>query len=164
MVNFIYDNQLFVIDEFESIQSMLSREDLLNLPLEAWKELFIQKDGTCLLQLMYLVLEKKIKAYDKMANAVIYKDKKYKIDKLTRVSLGMLLNSNPDEFNLVLGDNLISMEPQKAKEFLKNLEMISAKCFQVTHQHLNKIKKLKTLEEIINYPYTEKYPDNIILE
>lgn len=164
MVNFNYDNTNYSINIYDSLSTMLEREDLVQLPMKAWKELFIVKDGICFSHLLLRVLEEKIKLFGKEANAVIYQENKYKINKVDRISLTNLLNANPKEFFLILGENSIPMEVNEAKKFLQELEIQSGKCFYVTHEHLNNLKTLRTEEQIINYDYTSNYPKNIILQ
>jgi hypothetical protein len=47
------------------LKKLLSRVDLLSeLPLSAWEDLFILKDGVCVFDCMFDVLKESIKVYD----------------------------------------------------------------------------------------------------
>ena len=43
------------------------------------------------------------------------------------------------------------------------LEVYAGKCFTTTAQHLQNIKQLDTIEDLLKYDYTAKYPNKIIL-
>ena len=51
----------------------------------------------------------------------------------------------------------------KLKEFLNQLEVYAGKCFSITAEHLQNIKQLSTIEELLKYDYTAKYPNKVIL-
>lgn len=57
-------------------------------------------------------------------------------DKATRVGLRNLVDSNPEEVSIVLGDKIIEMPVDKAKDFLSQLEVYAGKCFVTTTKHL----------------------------
>lgn len=166
--NFIridYENRLYIINRGESLKSLLTHEELLTLPLSIWKNIFEQKDGICYFKLMIRVLEAEIKAYDTSSNvnSFYYKGKEYWLDKATRVGLQNLANCSSGPLSLLLGDEIIELELDKAKQFLSDLEIYAGKCFVNTNKHLIAIKSLKTIEDIINYNYTSGYPDKITL-
>lgn len=166
--NFIqisHDNRYYVINKDDSLKSLLTHEGLLRLPLSVWKGLFERKDGVCYFKLMLPVLEAVIKAYDKSfnVNSFYYNDKEYWLDKATRVGLQNLITSGADNISILLGDQLVELTPDKAKEFLSQLEMYAGKCFVNTAKHLINIKSLKTVQDIIDYDYTSGYPDKITL-
>lgn len=169
MDNFIqinYNNRNYVINKEDSLKTLLTQEQLLQLPLSTWKDIFQLKDGVCYFKLMILVLESIIKAYDKSTkiNSFYYKGKEYWLDKATRVGLQNLANCNPsDSMPLVIGNTIVTLSVDQVKEFLSQLEVYAGKCYINTAQHLLAIKDLKTVEDIINYDYTSGYPDKITL-
>ena len=166
--NFIqisHNNHYYVINKDDSLKTLLTQEELLKLPLSVWKELFELKDGVCYFRLMLQVLKAVIKAYDKSSNvnSFTYNEEEYWLDKATRVGLRNLVDSNPEEMSIVLGDKIIEMPVDKAKDFLSQLEVYAGKCFVTTTKHLQVIKELKTVEDVVNYDYTSGYPDKITL-
>ena len=160
-----YENRYYVINKEESLKSLLTHKELLTLPMNVWKEIFEQKDGVCYFNLMLQVLQACIEYYDKSSNvnSFYYKDNIYWLDKSTRVGLQTLANSSQDNISLVLGNEIIELELDKAKQFLSQLEVYAGQCYLNTTKHLLSIKNLKTIEEIVNYNYTTGYPDKITL-
>lgn len=166
--NFIqitYNDRYYVINKEDSLKSLLTHGELLVLPMSVWKELFEQKDGTCYFNLMLQVIEAEIEAYDKSpnVNSFYYNDKEYWLDKATRVGLQNLANCSTDNMSLILGNQIIDLSVDKAKEFLAQLEVYAGKCFVNTTQHLLAVKQLRTVEDIINYDYTVGYPNKVTL-
>lgn len=164
-VKISYENRPYIIYKDDTLKTLLTRSELLTLPLDTWKTIFEEKDGICYFGLMYKVLEAEIKAYDTSSNVngFFYNGESYWLDKETRVGLQNLVNCSTDSFSLLLGNNIIELELEKAKQFLSELEVYAGKCFINTNKHLLAIKNLKTIEDIINYDYTTGYPDKITL-
>lgn len=160
-----HNDRYYVINKDDSLKTLLTQEELLKLPLSVWKELFELKDGVCYFRLMLQVLEAVIKAYDKSSNvnSFTYNREEYWLDKATRVGLRNLVDSNPEEMSIVLGDKIIEMPVDNAKDFLSQLEVYAGKCFITTAKHLQAIKELRTVEDVVNYDYTSGYPDKITL-
>lgn len=166
--NFIrinHNSHYYIINKDDSLKTLLTQEELLKLPLSVWKELFEKKDGICYFNMMLMVLEAVIKAYDKSSsvNSFYYNGKEYWLDKATRVGLQNLANCSSDNMSLVLGNEIIKLSVDKVKEFLAQLEIYAGKCYVATSQHLLNIKELKTVEDVINYDYISGYPDKITL-
>lgn len=166
--NFIqinYNNRSYIIDKGDSLKTLLTREELLLLPMRVWKQIFELKDGICSNNLMYQVLEASVKAYDKSlnVNSFYFKGKEYWLDKATRVGLWTLANCSPDDISIVLEDLIFPMSVDKVIEFLSQLEVYAGQCFITTTQHLLTIKELKTVQNIIDYDYTTGYPNKITL-
>lgn len=166
--NFIqikYKDRYYVINKDDSLKTLLTQGELLKLPLSVWKELFELKDGVCYFKLMIRTLEAIIENYDKSSNinSFYYGEKEYWLDKATRVGLQNLANCSQETMSLVLGDQIIELTVDKAKEFLSQLEVYAGKCFVNTTNHLLAIKNLKTVEDVINYDYTIGYPNKITL-
>ncbi len=160
-----YEDRFYVINKSDSLKSLLTHQELLTLPMSVWKTIFEEKDGVCYFNMMLQVLQEEIKFYDKSSNVngFYYNGKEYWLDKSTRVGLQNLVNSSSDNISLVLGNNIIELEVNKAKEFLSNLEVYAGKCYITTTKHLLATKEFKTIEDIINYDYTSGYPDKITL-
>lgn len=168
MDNFItinYKERTYSVNKADTLQSLLTREELLQLPMSVWQELFEKKDGRCYFDILIKVLENLIKYYGESSNikSFLYKNAKYWLDKDTRVGLMNLAKCNPEILNLILEDNIIELQVEDAIKFLQDLEIYAAKCKVNTTKHLISIKDLKTVADIINYDYTSGYPDKIVL-
>lgn len=164
-INVNYQNRSYIIYKGDSLKTILKNTELLNIPMNKWKDIFEEKDGKCFYNLLYRVLEEKINYYDTSdnINSFYYKNNKYWYSKDIRVGLQNLANCSSDNMVLVLGDNLIELNTDKVKNFLSQLEVYAGKCFVNTKKHLSNIKQLKTIEDLINYDYTTGYPEKIIL-
>ena len=160
-----YNGKSYFINKTDTLKSMLSREELLQLPMKTWAELLNLKDGRYYLGTLLTIIEALIRAYDKSSNvnSFYYKGKKYWLDKNTRVGLQNLANCSSDNMSLVLEDTIVELSIDKAKSFLSKLEEYAGKCYINTTKHLLAIKDFKTVEDVINYDYTTGYPDKIIL-
>lgn len=160
-----YNGKSYFINKTDTLKSMLSREELLQLPMKTWIELLNLKDGRYYLSTLLTIIEALIKAYDKSSNvnSFYYKGKKYWLDKNTRVGLQNLANCSSDNMSLVLEDTIVELSIDKAKSFLSKLEEYAGKCYINTTKHLLAIKDFKTVEDVINYDYTTGYPDKITL-
>ena len=111
------------------------------------------------------ILKKSIAYYDtsKYVNSFYYQDKQYWLSKDIRIGLFRLIDSGAEQITLQLNDNYLIISPDKLKEFLNQLEVYAGKCFATTAEHLQNIKQFSTIEELLNYDYTAKYPNKIIL-
>ena len=160
-----YNGKSYFINKTDTLKSMLSREELLQLPMKTWVELLSLKDGRYYLSTLLTIIEALIRAYDKSSNvnSFYYKGKEYWLDKNTRVGLQNLANCSSDNMSLVLGDTIVELSIDKAKTFLSKLEEYAGKCYINTTKHLLAIKDFQTVEDVINYDYTTGYPDKITL-
>lgn len=160
-----YNNINYFFNNNDSINKLLQRSDFESLPIEGWKELLIAKDGIVDAGLLQHILLYKINQYDESneVNSFFYKDNQYWLDKSTRVGLQNLLTCSDGNLQLALGDNIIELSHDKAKDFLNQLELYSAKSYINTHKHINNVKQLHTVEDIINYEYTCGYPEKLTL-
>lgn len=164
MMKFNYDNKIYRINYSSSINTLLAQGELLELPLSAWYEMLKEKDGiypsgSTLLN----ILEAQIKAYDisNNVNGFIVNGIDYWLNKYDRVSLANLANSSENIITLVLGDQILEIPVDIAKQFLAQLEVYAGQCYLTTAKHLLAIKELKTIEDIISYDYTKGYPEKI---
>lgn len=160
-----YNGKSYFINKTDTLKSMLSREELLQLPMKTWVELLNLKDGRYYLSTLLTIIVALIKAYDKSSNvnSFYYKGKEYWLDKNTRVGLQNLANCSSNNMSLVLEDTIVELSIDKAKSFLSKLEEYAGKCYINTTKHLLAIKDFKTVEDVINYDYTTGYPDKITL-
>lgn len=162
-MEFIYNNNTYNINKRDSISNLTAREDLLKLPLSAWKELFLLKGGYVDNNMLLTVLDKKITYYDSSleVNSFLFSGQNLWLDKATRVGLVNLVNSSTDNVTLALGDQIISVPVEIAKQFLAALEVYAGECYVNTAKHKIAIKNLKTEDEIINYDFTTGYPEKL---
>lgn len=162
-MEFIYNNNTYNINKRDSISNLTAREDLLKLPLSAWKELFLLKGGYVDNNMLLTVLDKKITYYDSSleVNSFLFNGQNLWLDKATRVGLVNLVNSSTDNVTLALGDQIISVPVEIAKQFLAALEVYAGECYVNTAKHRIALKTLKTEDEIINYDFTTGYPEKL---
>lgn len=162
-MEFIYNNKTYYINKRDNLSQLLAREELLELPLSAWKDLFLLKDGYVDRSKLFTVLNALIKHYDSSlaVNSFLFNGNSLWLDKATRVGLVNLVNSSTDEVTLVLGNQLISFPVNVAKQFLAALEVYAGDCYVNTEKHKIAIKELKTIDDIINYDYTTGYPEKL---
>ena len=111
-------------------------------------------------------LEQKINLYDTSieVNSFLIGENKFWLDKATRVGLMHLANCSTDNIQLVLGEQILTIPVNAAKNFLQQLEVYAGQCYLQTQKHLIAIKDLKTIEDIVNYDYTKGYPEKIKFE
>ncbi len=149
-----------------TLDSMLEQEELLKLPLSKWYEMIKEKDGVCYEFTLSTILIALIKYYDKSinVNSFYYKNKQEWLDKSTRLGLQNLINSGADNITIQLKDSIVDIKATRLKEFLNQLEVYAGKCFSVTAKHLEDIKQLNTVDNLINYDFKSGYPLKITLD
>jgi hypothetical protein len=105
-MEFTYNNNVYYINKRDNLSQMLEREELLQLPLSAWKELLLLKGGYIDITMLLKVLDKKISYYDSSSsvNSFIFNGNNLWLDKATRVGLVNLVNSSTDIVTLALGN------------------------------------------------------------
>lgn len=164
IISIVYDNRTYTINKYDSLQTLLQRKELLTLPLSVWKEILEKKSGKCFPEILLEVLKEIIMTYDKSSkiNTFNFYGIEYWLDKSTRIGLMHLANCSSNNIQLVLGTEVLEISVDIAKQFLTQLEVYAGKCFIQTQKHLIAIKKLNTLEDIINYDYTKGYPEKLI--
>lgn len=130
-----------------------------------WSEILIMREGVLNFLSLKKILQKAIAYYDtsKYVNSFYYQDKQYWLSKDIRIGLFRLIDSGAEQITLQLNDNYLIISPDKLKNFLNQLEVYAGKCFATTAEHLQNIKQFSTIEELLNYDYTAKYPNKIIL-
>ena len=130
-----------------------------------WSEILTVREGVLNFSSLKNILEKSIAYYDtsKYVNSFYYQDKQYWLSKDIRIGLLRLIDSDAEQITLQLNDNYLIISSDKLKEFLNQLEVYAGKCFSITAEHLQNIKQLSTIEELLKYDYTAKYPNKVIL-
>lgn len=164
-MEFKYNNLSYWISKQDTINDLLERNDLISFSLSIWKVLLEQCYQHVDNYILLKILKKKIEKYDTSStvNSFLFEGIQYWLDKNTRLGLIHLANCSTSDIELVLGDKIINTSSDKLKSFLSELEIYAGKCFVNTQKHLNAIKELKTVEDIINYDYTSGYPEKITL-
>ena len=163
MIQFTYNNITYNVANHATIADRLKQRELLELPLEGWKELLTLVNGKVDEESLRQVLIGKVKNIDN-SKEFEYKGKKLWWDKSTRAGLLNLANSSTDNVTILIGDDIISFNLESLKDLLAQLEVYSSKCLIVTHKHIKAIEKLQTFEDILKYNYTLGYPDKVVIE
>ena len=163
MIQFTYNNITYNVANHATIADRLKQMELLELPLEGWKELLTLVNGKVDEESLRQVLIGKVKNIDN-SKEFEYKGKKLWWDKSTRAGLLNLANSSTDNVAILIGDDIISFNLESLKDLLAQLEVYSSKCLIVTHKHIKAIEKLQTFEDILKYNYTLGYPDKVVIE
>lgn len=147
----------------KSIEELITLEELKNLDLKNWDFLLTSLWGKTLYKHIIKVLRSKIEQYDssEKVNSFLINGNKFWLDKTTRLGIMHLANCSKDNIQLVLGDKILTIPVDKAKDFLSQLEVYAGQCYLQTQKHLLAIKELRTIEDIINYDYTKGYPEKI---
>ena len=163
MIQFTYNNITYNVANHATIADRLKQRELLELPLEGWKELLTLVNGKVDEESLRQVLIGKVKNIDN-SKEFEYKGKKLWWDKSTRAGLLNLANSSADNVAILIGDDIISFNLEFLKDILAQLEVYSSKCLIVTYKHIKAIEKLQTFEDILKYNYTLGYPDKVVIE
>lgn len=126
-------------------------------------------------------LLKKVRLYDASSavNSFKYNGKEYWLDKLQRGSILNLLSTpvatatDTDSMDIILGDDIYSIKPEKLADLINSLEQYAYKCKVTTQKHINEINNYKDptnpeeygkfIDFIINYDYMSGYPEKIEL-
>ena len=155
----IVKNSTYTLDEIFNIYKELFPTN------KQWSEILIAREGVLNFFSLKNILKKSIVYYDnsKYVNSFYYQDKQYWLSKDVRIGLFRLIDSGAKQITLQLNDNYLIISPDKLKEFLNQLEVYAGKCFTVTADHLQNLKQLSTVQDLLNYDYTVKYPNKITL-
>ena len=155
----IVKNSTYTLDEIFNIYKELFPTN------KQWSEILTVREGVLNFSSLKNILEKSIAYYDtsKYVNSFYYQDKQYWLSKDVRIGLFRLIDSGAKQITLQLNDNYLIISSDKLKEFLNQLEVYAGKCFSITAKHLQNIKQLSTIEELLKYDYTAKYPNKVIL-
>ena len=155
----IVKNSTYTLDEIFNIYKELFPTN------KQWSEILIAREGVLNFFSLKNILKKSIVYYDnsKYVNSFYYQDKQYWLSKDVRIGLFRLIDSGAKQITLQLNDNYLIISSDKLKEFLNQLEVYAGKCFSITAEHLQNIKQLSTIEELLKYDYTAKYPNKITL-
>ena len=155
----IIKNSTYTLDEIFNIYKELFPTN------KQWSEILTMREGVLNFLSLRTILKKSIAYYDtsKYVNSFYYQDKQYWLSKDIRIGLFRLIDSGAKQITLQLNDNYLIISPDKLKNFLNQLEVYAGKCFATTAEHLQNIKQFSTIEELLNYEYTGKYPNKIIL-
>ena len=155
----IVKNSTYTLDEIFNIYKELFPTN------KQWSEILIAREGVLNFFSLKNILKKSIIYYDtsKYVNSFYYQDKQYWLSKDIRIGLLRLIDSGAEQITLQLNDNYLIISPDKLKEFLNQLEVYAGKCFATTASHLQNLKQLSTVQDLLNYDYTVKYPNKITL-
>lgn len=163
MINIEHNGVIYSINPKTSVNQLIKDSNLIKLPMKKWEVLLEAKSLHKQMPRYLQILEAKIKDYDTSSevNSFLIGENKFWLDKATRVGLMHLANCSTDNLQLVLGDQVLTISVDIAKDFLAKLEVYAGQCYLQTQKHLLAIKSLKTIEDVINYDYTKGYPEKI---
>lgn len=149
----------------KSIEELITLEELKGLNLKDWDSLLTSLWGKTLYKHLIKVLKSKIEQYDSSeeVNSFLINGNKFWLDKATRVGLMHLANCSTDTLQLVLGNQILTIPVDMAKQFLAQLEVYAGKCYLQTQKHLLALKDLRTIDDIMNYDFTAGYPEKLSL-
>ena len=163
MIQFIYNGVTYNVANRATIADRLKQRELLELSLEGWKELLKIVNGKADEESLRQVLIGKVQDKED-SKEFVYKGEKLWWDKNTRAGLVNLANSSYDNVALLINNKIMEFNPTVLKNLLNKLEVYSSKVLITTHEHIQKIEKLQTLEDILNYDYTLGYPEKVVIE
>ena len=163
MIQFIYNGVTYNVANRATIADRLKQRELLELPLEGWKELLALVNGKADIESMRQVLIGKVNSLEN-SKEFEYKGRKLWWDKNTRAGLINLTNNSYEDIPIIFGNEILKIDPTVLKNLLAQLEVYSSKCFVKTHEHLKAINELKTFEDIMNYDYTLGYPNKVVID
>lgn len=163
MIIIEYNGITYKVNPKTAITQLIEDTSLIKLPMKQWEVLLEAKSLHKQMPRYLQILEAKIKDYDTSSevNSFLIGENKFWLDKATRVGLMHLANCSTDSLQLVLGDQVLTIPVDIAKDFLSKLEVYAGQCYLQTQKHLLAIKSLKTVEDVINYDYTKGYPEKI---
>lgn len=87
------------------------------------------------------------------------------LDKPTRVGLMNSLNiektAGKETSTLWFGNIKLDINTEAAIQMLSALELYALKCYNKTAEHKVNIKNMTSVEDVVNYNFTEGYPDKL---
>lgn len=89
------------------------------------------------------------------------------LDKSTRVGLMNSLNieklAGKETSTLWFGNIKLDINTEAAIQMLSSLELYALECYNKTAEHKVNIENMTSVEDVINYDFTEGYPDKLNL-
>lgn len=110
---------------------------------------------------------KKINEYDVSdnVNSFFLNGTKVWLNKDTRVglmnSLTIEKNSGKETSTLWFGNIKLDINTEAAIQMLSALELYALKCYNKTAEHKVNIQNMTSVEDVVNYNFTEGYPDKL---
>lgn len=133
------------------------------------KVLFVRTEYKPNIEQVRNMLEKLILEYDKdrEINHFNYGNFTYWFSKEERVALKykfeVLLNHEEYTGIIWFGSRPYEVYPVEVLDFLEDLEYYAIKCNDVTRQHLNEIKNIDNIEDLIKFDITKDYPTPVTI-
>lgn len=110
---------------------------------------------------------KEISNYDKSSaiNSFIFRETETWLDKNTRVSIKntaqLIKDSGEQSMTFWVNGKAYDIACDKLLEILTKLELYAYKCYHVTQTHLDNVRTLETIKQIVGYDYKIGYPDKL---
>ena len=148
-----------------SVSELLKNPDFVKISLNEWASAIREVYGKVFSKTLIQILKAKINLHDSSeeVNSFLINGNKFWLDKATRVGLMHLANCSTDTLQLVLGNQILTIPVDMAKQFLAQLEVYAGKCYLQTQKHLLALKDLRTIDDIMNYDFTAGYPEKLLL-
>jgi hypothetical protein len=109
-----------------------------------------------------------IVAYDSSDSVNVFYINGYRFwfDKMTRVGLALRfeseLKSGKNKTTLWLNGVSFEFEISKAMEMFTDIEIYASSCYDITQQHVFKVKSLDNIKDVESYDYRNGYPEVLI--
>ena len=133
------------------------------------KVIFVRTEEAPNVEKVRNILSNLIKEYDKSneVNYFNYKNYRYWFDREERLALThkfQVLHDMGKTTGLIwFGSVSYEVDVAMMLDFLEGLEYYAIRCNDVTRQHLNDIKSINTIEDLIMYDITADYPQSVTI-
>ena len=134
------------------------------------KAIFVRLEENPNLEQVRNILANLIKEYDSsnLINYFNYLTFRYWFSKEERLAIThkfqVLLNKG-EQYGLVwFGSHSYEVEVVKMLDFLEELELYAIQCNDITKQHLNEIKSIDNINDLIRFNITKDYPKGITMD
>jgi hypothetical protein len=108
-----------------TVSELLKNSDFCKIDLNDWVIALEEVYGKVFPKTLLKILKAKIEYYDTSSdvNSFLIGENKFWLDKATRVGLMHLANCSTDNIQLVLGEQILTIPVDAAKNFLQQLEV-----------------------------------------
>ena len=134
------------------------------------KVIFVRTEEAPNVEKVRNILSNLIKEYDKSneVNYFNYKTYRYWFNREERLAIThkfqVLLNKE-EQYGLIwFGSRPYEVEVVKMLDFLEELELYAIQCNDITKQHLNEIKSIDNINDLIRFDITKDYPKGITMD
>lgn len=160
-MTYTYNNITYIFNQFDSLESLFNKIGIL--PMTIWGDILKLKYNYISEDMLYTILKYSIEYYYNSSHVKTFyiNNIPYWLNKQERSSLLNILQIELENFELCVYDTIYKIDSDVALNLINQIENYSYKCYIVSKKHLNRIKKLKSIEDFLNYDYTENYPEKL---